>query len=463
MQLVLDEKGKRLAKGQRALRAYCNLEKPPAGFKGNPFVDGETRIERELTPFHLSRYLYARSLLEESLFGLVEFEKQDGNDRNNRKARGPKKIFTRGDIERHKKDLENGRADCNEDGGESKKKEMDLLSSIDNETLKRMNRIYDRIIAEFMGDMDGLSIDLSEPENIDNIIRDVRSVGNGLTSSYLLCAMRDFLTDGVDEKDRNAVAILMALIYFEIKETSCARYRITFDKGETDNWRILRRKFLMLSAEDVYTALRKAGATEPDPDKLTKDKIQRLIRLHGKYATLGRLDLDDHDFLYEASPFAEKPVGSPIGNFELAVYPTNGGLDRLMRLIADPTFEHADGAIALAAFTILENRLILEEVQSDVPDLLRRSALDGEVSELRKLTEDWQSIALAAARHFARKNGFSEFFASTPWRIFWKYMGSMHPDKARVYFERMEKLGGQLVYDEQGQLGLRQYYYRFEA
>ncbi len=463
MQLVLDQKGRQLVKGQRALRAYCNLEKPPKGFKGNPHVEGEIKIERELTHFHLSRYLYARSLLEESLFDLVEFKEQDKNDRMNRKPKGPKRSFTMADILATRNNLESLKESKYEDMEAHRKAALGCLNDVDEETLTRINNFYDMFIAEFIEEMDGLSLYFSNPEYADNTIKNIRKLGNGLAYSYLLFTMQDFLTKEIDENDRNAVSILWGIIYSEINSTTYTRDRVVFDKKETSAWRIIRRRFLTLSIDDVYSALKIAGITESDTDVGNKMWIRQILNLHRKYATIGILDFNECRFLYEATPFAEKPVGRPTGNFELAIYPTNLRIKHALRLIADPTFEHADGAIALASFTVSKTQLILEEIQSDVPDLLRRSSLNGEVSELRDLTENWQIIALSAARNFARKNGFSEFFASTPWRIFWRYIGNMHPDKTRLYFETMEKLGGELVYDDKKELGLAQYYYRFDV
>jgi len=191
--------------------------------------------------------------------------------------------------------------------------------------------------------------------------------------------------------------------------------------------------------------------------------LQQLIQVQSDFSAYGDVQASGQDFYLEVSPFAEKPIGSPIGHFELVLYPKNPRIIAILEKIGDPTFEHADGAFAFAAFCANQNHLLVEEIQTDVVNLLEWNGRKYSVKLLRDLIAQWPEILFESIRSYARHVGYGDFYASTPWRILRRYGGIFHPDKARTYFEGLEKLGGELVYDRDGEFGWPQYYYRFET
>lgn len=199
-----------------------------------------------------------------------------------------------------------------------------------------------------------------------------------------------------------------------------------------------------------------------------------LVNLHNLHRAKWDFEYNGNYFLAEASPFAEKPLGRPISDFDIVVYPADQEIKDALLIIGDPKFEHADGALAFASIK-LDRVMLIEEMQTDAPDLLRRIRANGCVPEaldavnkaeemLRPLIEIWPEILLAAVKEFAHKMQHGILLGATPWRVVQRYEGGLHPDKVtRIYFDLMQKLGGQLVHAEKGLDDGPEYYWRFNV
>ena len=482
MRLVHNE----LTKPQRMLRAYTNRDVPPYGFKGNPMLfDDGRRIEHDLTHFHLSRYTYLLTVLVSSACELFDHEILKGPDSDEWQYK-PKARVTHDEIMAagrstaylHERVKEYGRERC--------QKFLAVMDRLDDEVLAIVNDIYERAVRNLESCISYIVL-LHLPEREKDLLDSMRAYGN---DSVLYNLLADIVLHGLKNRDcallseKENIAYSIVVGYFtmlsfeagsskikerEAKETGLLG-RALFSRRDNQAWRFLHKHLFdgSLTQQFVLDAVRISRAQRP----IDQTHLDTLLRLHTKYGFTGSLYVNDLQircpyFRMEASPFTEKYVGQPIGNFEIAVYPTDA-LYFMLQSIRDPSFEHADGAVALAALTIHDRYLILEEIQSDMPALLMRvpesNPYPHELSLLKSLVDQWSFISLAAVREFARRHGFTEFFASTPSSILRRYCGTMHPDKTRIYFNTMEKLGGLLVDDESSELDRRpQFYWRFDV
>ena len=475
-----------LSKPQRAWRAYLNpldVEKPVLGFKGNPleFDKPKLRFEHPFTHFHLSRYLFIRSTMERAMFDL--FGRKNVGERCYELDVKP---LVQSEFEHGFKQMLEFLGDGHEFADFISMDDRSSLRGLLPPTPEKMevlNRIYAMVVPNFFHSQCPLLAleETHEVYNPDNRnITDIQDRGPKSCTYFALGTYTRLLRrfrDQFNEQELLALSALELLFYFRSSEQTdeYSGGRMKFDRCVNQAWRFIRKHlFDNLTEQIIFDAMKMSGEARID-----QPEIDRLFRLHKKHAFRREISANGWIFDVEGSPFTEKPIGNPVGNFELAVYPKDEPVRRFLAYIGDRSFEHADGALALAAFSILPDRLILEEIQTDVLDLVKRSNghrlddLDAAYSTMppgfEAMLDGWRGILLAAVREFAKQNGFTEFYAATPWRVMFRYIGTMHPDKLRNYFEWMEKLGGQLVYDEKSEcnsryaIGHPQYYYRFEV
>ncbi len=160
--------------------------------------------------------------------------------------------------------------------------------------------------------------------------------------------------------------------------------------------------------------------------------------------------LEAYPFTFEGLPYRVLFGPNILKNFEepgyveFAVFPCEPSLISLLCSIHDPTFEHFDGALAIGRLRVTGHGLIIEETQSDIPDLLRRRGLHATIPSV-------PAIALSAVGRLAESE--QGVFLATPYRIFhtwWK--GSFRFRKAAIYCKAAKQAGGVLVHDEEGAL-----------
>ena len=477
MQLVHTQ----LTKTQRSLRAILNTTEVPAGFKGNPLISKLDRLpeERSLSPANMSRYAYVRGLLECEILRLCWIV---GNDREFN-IRGVKaKISRRTLIESKRnfleikkyRDMENEYVEM-----------LKAYQQLDSKMVKRVNRMFKQVVLYLISNRSGIAAQNLSEGNDAIFIRDIREWGRDSITLKYLHSYASFYKEGaktLTELDRVALDILTLHLISEAmmrgsrtsieqENGTCGKLgRAKFSRGHEQAWRYVRKHlFDGLTEQMVFDAVHMNGWT-----RINQIYLSRLMDIHHAFAYSEELGIHGKRFRVEGSPFAEKRIGEPIGNFDIVVYPTTEQMKCALLTVTDPTFEHANGSLAFAAITIKDKTLILEEIQTDVPDLFRRlrltnlavrrrEAIDRAEETLAPFMEKWPEIILESVRSFARRNSYLEFYAGTPWRVMRRYNGTMHPDKAtKVYLDLMQKLGGQLVYDETQLLDRTpQYYWRF--
>ncbi len=456
-------------KKERMLRAYLNSDLVPLGFKGNPLSHLKYREPFELTLHSLSNYTYAKFVLESVRHQFLNYNAS----------------FTANELScyvKHKTNLYVYLAGLDEKvrwkvNTRNRKRLQKKLENIDKETLSLVNS-YNNLVTRFYfttRDFDIMLLFFTF--HADTYIPYVREFGaHSLTLINTSKLAKDLLEKWNDKNMDDPHFAAMLITAFgqfcrsipagminkeESKNGGNGLGRVLFNEMDQTAWELLRAITLeKVTLEDVCAAAEIAGRVL-DPKRLD---VQ--FKLHQLYGTSCDLNLDCGAFRMEASPFVEKPIGVPAGMCEIAVWPKDPKIVSALGSIKNPSFEHADGAIALAAvsFSKCHSHLLVEEIQSDVPQLIKSSGVND--ARLGSVVRKWPEIAFSAVCEFARKNAFKEFYVATPYRVIDRYHGHMHPLKSKVYFETLEKLGGQLVYDDESELcgwmdRERQHYYRF--
>ncbi len=480
-----------LSKPQRALRAFLNTEVIPEGFKGNPAVvdplnTGKTRtIAHELTTFNLSRYAYIRGFHERAWFTLFDYEKTGDREFTHFSLKDPLSVELIKELDKLLTDLE-------------RKDGVDPAKSNFFKEVNPLRALIPQLTDEIMDRAQEMFYELLE-NNIKNIkINVLFSLKHELSSAFIKClrhfgtyyVAHEFILDDLNktypdsskltEKDRLAISAIR--LYSQVARLAgIGSYangegedylgRMLFRRQEQQAWEWVHKH--LFTDLDYYTLLdalrmRTAGIVD-------QSKIDKFWKIHKKYGRKFDFSFDSQGYIAEASPFAEKPVCGPVSDLDLVLFPTKEFIRKVLAYVSDKSFEHADGALAFAALSFRKNAMLLEEIQTDIPDLFRRLRLrktDEKVlnliSDAEKmltgLLETWPKIILEAAKAFAKMHGYDKLYASFPWRINDRYDGIIHPDKATaVYFNLMQKLGGQLVHDEKGDLGIPQYYWQFDV
>jgi hypothetical protein len=471
------------------LRAILNTDVIPEGFKGNPAVvdplnTGKTRtIAHELTTFNLSRYAYIRGFHERAWFTLFDYEKTGDREFTNFNLRNPLSLELIKRLEELLADLER------KEGVDPEKsnffKEVNPLRSIvpqlTDEIMDRAQEIFMKLLENNIKNININVLFSLKHELSSAFIKSLRGFGiYYVAHMFILNDLDQTYPDPAKLTEKDRLAISAIRLYSQVARLAgIGNYangegedylgRMTFSRQEQQAYELVHRH--LFTDLDYYTLLdalrmRTAGIVDqPIMDKFWK--------IHRKYGRKFDFSFESHEYIAEASPFAEKPVCGPVSDLDLVLYPTEDSVQKMLAYISDKSFEHADGALAFAALSFKKNAILLEEIQTDIPDLFRRLRLRKKderiltvVSDaeqmLAGLLEKWPEIILSAVKLFAKMHGQDKIYASSPWRIMQRYEGVMHPDKSTaVYFNLMQKLGGQLVHDDKEELGEPQYYWQF--
>ncbi len=496
-----------LTRDQRAVCAYLHTS-DPRGFKGfTPLEDAKQMPERRPTPFHLSRYMYVETTIIRALENFCTLERVNG-------------VWeVKETLPLSKQILENLRASVDSilaDGAVPAEVRRILVSAknsiggLSELEVSRYNSHLDRLLRRFVSDLPRLVFDLSGSNSFDNLMSEARQFGGYYVVCNLLFSMsvrgseasheiqsefaNSKVAGSIDSKildskiKLNPVAheiqflitplsvgsnqdLPKAIFYvnganskarvIKSKEqgTSGELNRAKFPQTEATALAYLRSNFYNLNEISIREALQLADASY----RFDPDKVRELLAIHKKYRTRLDFEFGTTYFALEASSFAEKWVCNPIGRLAVVLYPAEQQLRWALRKFADPSFEHSDGAVATSRLSVHSGHLILEEIQSDLAHLVHQSGLPPG-DELIELLQTWRELAMHSVHIFAHQHGFGHFFAATPYRVFSRYGGPMHPDKARLYFEGWENMGGQLVYDGSSDLWPEpQYYYMFKT
>ncbi|MBI4150333.1 hypothetical protein HY488_02930 [Candidatus Woesearchaeota archaeon] len=438
----------------RMVRAYLNQSWIPPGFKGNQYSrNGKPDIAHEVSHFYLSRYAWARDILSDIPDSVL---KPDEIDR----------LFST--VSKSSKVLMNGQ-------------HVDLGSA--DVEVPRLVDVYKRL----MGDVKENLISVLARWNFtvfEKTLQVIREKGPKALQYFVL--YKAACDPAFGDKNDRTVELLRRWIYSQ-HQIALEQIAVNEEWGDTlgrmhfsdDNntaWRYVHGRLWNLDEACVREALairygedEKAAVdseygvfTEKDHHSVVEHKLEHmkpLLELHRRYGFRDEFDFNGYSFTLEASPFIEKPVGAPVGNFDAVIFP-KGGLESFLQEVAMPDFEHADGGFASVRFTISDGHLIFEELQSDIPSMLRLQKRETPV-ELADMINVWPEIAREAAFRIARHGGFTEMFGATPYRIIQRYGAGIHPDKTRAYFSSMERFGGKLVYDEDCVLDKQpQHYFR---
>lgn len=451
-------------KAERLLRAYLNTDKPPKGFKGNPLQHKNGVVfEADVSEHNLARYAFCESLFAaaENVFPFLlgkppvpelfdaEMLEELRSFSHRLHSGGP--VFFELDTAMLSVSMQHADAET---------------ASLANGLMKNLLSWWvesheDMVFLLMRNDLDGYLLPVSRylgsPVAIINVMLE------NLMSEYT----RDIGLPDSEHRalQRRALELLFVYIlrelfnygpgYLRQNEGDCNSLgRLKFGCRELFALNYMRRIMFRKPyvGSELAMILRQIRGHEA-AEALLKDGVADLLHLHARFSFRAPVELCGTRFTVEGSPFAEKPIDQPIGNFSIQIYPECPGIRKEMAAIGDPSFEHADGAVATARLDVSGKELLVEEIQSD-PDALLVRDKKSVSAGLFSMLASWEEIALGAVRLFAESAGFGRFFVSTPLRLFRRYAepASFHPVKARIYFHGMERLGGRLVHDDLGDL-----------
>ncbi len=449
-------------KKERMLRAYANHSDPPYGFKGKPYVIEDEICEREITTHNLAMWLYATNTFD---WGLRFFGAEKGNEYK-------KQIATKEALVKIRKMLMEAEiTEKKPDTDALQKRLIERLGNITDDCIERVNRFigygvtgitlfFDRFVNKYMD------------ERQVAMVRE-----NGPYAFFLECVNETIMAQlGIVRAEMESCGdprlqeieldVVIASFYiFMIKDNMIMKKRaeknanglgrglFTFEDNVA--YRFIENMRESVEFNDLIAAACLAYGN------VNTAALARLYPLYRDYYSRHEFWIRGQRFEVTASPFAEKRIGVPIGNFSLQVRPVERALKAELEGICDPAFEHADGAIATARLTIGKNGWIIEELQSDIATMVRERDLSIS-KELRGCIENSNVIAMAATAELAQSNGTESLYLATPWRTIQRYYG-MHPHKTTTtYFKFPENNGGELVFDDRSELDkVPQHYYRF--
>ena len=495
MRLIHDS----LTKTQRAMCAYLN-QKEKEGFRGHPVLfENNQRVERGPTTFHLSRHAWAETAFIKNLEFFYVIDDRCGKKKlvlNRGYGKWQKKMaeyFTMLiDFRiKHGIPIPEGKETENRQTLESRAS----VRYAGEETFERAAYLLNEVVGEFLRCLSSHAAGMSIPDNFDRVLACNRDVdGTAVLCNYLrhhtlrmlerkkielkeieITKKLEEFSELPKEKeirgDILAAAVLWGVLYGEEyyeaerlrnnkkKGVTGELNRIKFTDRQTNAWHYVRRDLMNGIDEAIIRKALEIQKNTTCPPRV----VWNHLKLHETYKLAGSFEVEGVGVRFEASPFAEKPIAGRENRLAIVIYPKDVELIAAMEKIADPTFEHSDGALAVARVSFHDNHVILEEIQSDAETLLRRSKKE-QPKELKEFIAKWPKIAMESTRIFCRTHGFREFYAATPYRVLLRYGGPMHPDKTKIYFDGLEKMGGKLVYDDQRELdNMSQYYYVFEA
>ncbi len=413
MQHVHDD----LTKSQRALLAYLNKPYVPLGFRGNPYTCADGRvIELEVNPKNLSRYEIYMASMEEWAVTLP--------------------------------------------------KTVELPEFTEEE-----KAIYDSVIAKTRAQQTEKALEFCNSYKEKEILAELRKTGSIVyfSEAALTTMIAPAMFESIKTRFQSAIETERKnqLKLSEDGHTNGhgrARFPIEY---KTALEYLRERLFEGLIIEDLMTVIE--ITKEKDVTKENITKLGQQLELHRKFAFRKEMKFNGMNFIVEASPFAEKGILEPISDLDIVVYPQDEEVMESVKAIANPEFEHADGAILIASLAIGKLGGMCEEIQTDIPDILRKAAVIRDVTKeteiLAPIIEEWQGIAMEAMRVFAQTDKFAEFYVVTPWGVTRRYQNSIHPDKlTNVYYSMIQRLGGELVFDDKAELWIAPaYYWRFST
>ena len=465
MRLVHDS----LTKSQRALRAYLNLEIPPEVFRN-----------RHLTHYHLSRYSYVKNLFNAFLNHMLTLPLATGHN--------GAKLITPELLEIHARfftsennsliHFPNPSSSVAVKGKEHLKNKKRI-----NETLVMINQFHREAMNTLQNNAEKFINLWSMPGNTEQLRMNLRA-------SQIPSILQNFLENTVlkkclpvdrppTENEMFAFELLVAVYCHELWEKYHnffnAGNRMHFNSSENSAWQELRWYSLKnnynLTRKDLSEIVRRNFGPVSTAFELT---LNRKFEHHGSKA----YNFDFCDYLVDFGPFALKPLSRIKPLFGFAIYPgTDIGVDtcsevnlnKMLSFISDPNFEHADGAIAIGGINIINGHVILEELQTDLIELAKRNKYYFQLNlpalkAMRSVLENWHTLGLTIARILGADFGVGEIYVATPFRIFQRYKATIHPEKAKYYFEKLEAAGGRLVYDDDSCIdSVNQYYYAFDT
>ncbi len=406
-----------LTKPERVLRAYLNTSEVPKGFRGNPYncTDG-TVIGLDLNPKNLSRYATYVACINEWLTTLPKSIEDV-----------PQTTYELAISTTKAKETENALEFCNSP------KEKEIIASLRQK---------------------GSIIFFSE---------------SALTT-----------VAGMDNHSNKEITLIKTKFQSDIKTEMEKQLKLTTDNHVNGHGRanfplefktalefLRTRLFDGLTMSDIMKSLEITKEDKVTDKERTTLELQ--LELHKQFAFRKTMEVNGRKFLVEASPFTEKGILEPISDLDIVVYPQDQKIIEAMKSIANLEFEHADGSIVAASILMKNKVLLVEEMQTEVPDLLRKAGLKKDVTKeteiLLPILEDWELIAMEAIQLFANEHKFREFYVMTPWGVTRRYQSSIHPDKlTKIYFSVLQRLGGELVFDDKAKVwNVPAYYWKFDA
>ncbi|MDO8554814.1 MAG: hypothetical protein Q7S22_08445 [Candidatus Micrarchaeota archaeon] len=410
----------KLTKPERALRAYLNTSEVPKGFRGNSYTckDG-TVIELDINPKNLSRYATYVACIEEWAITL------------------PKSI-----------------------------------EGVSPE-------VYGKVISATKASETEKALEFCNSIKEKEIIANLRQKGSIIYFSEAALTIVDNLEKN-ESAHINDLELIKAKFQTNIKNEIEKQQKLTADNHVNGHGRanfplefktalefLRTRLFDELTMQDVMKSLEITKEDKvTDKERAT---LELQLELHKQFSFRKTMEVNGRKFMVEASPFTEKGIMEPISDLDIVVYPQDEQIIEAMKTIANPEFEHADGSVVAASILIKNKVQLVEEMQTEVPDLLRKASLTRDVTKeteiLLPIIEDWELLAMEAIQVFAKEHKFSEFYIMTPWGVTRRYQSSIHPDKlTKIYFSVLQRLGGELVFDDKTKVWtVPAYYWKFDA
>ncbi|MBI5051295.1 hypothetical protein HZC08_00905 [Candidatus Micrarchaeota archaeon] len=325
---------------------------------------------------------------------------------------------------------------------------------------------YSKLIsAIFLGEIDSMAANLatSDPEGIVDqkwagLLK--KMVVGRLLEIHGRCK-EDISFKGDEQKAFLLLGAILATEY-DTQDIRVREERLKFSRKEQAAYRRIKKMFMHLNVGFLSEVMEDLG-TEHSLECLTF--LDYLYLVHKTFGFRQGMEIEGAGFMVEGSPFCRKPVGEVRGNFDLAIYPTDEEVVGFLKLIKDPSFTHADGAIGLASLyvksNVVDQYVRVMELQTDVISLIRRNKIRLP-DRIESSVKRWMEITLAAVKEFAKRAGVKEVYAETPFSIFREYGLAIPPFKVKqIYFNFMERSGGELVFDDLGELDqVKQHYWR---
>lgn len=341
-----------------------------------------------------------------------------------------------------------------------------LITGINNALIHKINEVYTEVIARYFRD----------PDEIVKRFGNVKSaefLTNPIIYGEIFDGLRRELAGiRVESKDElryviDAIEVVDRILYVKqhfhtsglMDVEKSLRDRVIFTTNMCNEW----ERLCAIPRDEInLNDLRRAGkflATYVP----VGSRLLHIIELLKSYSDDYVIDFEGLKLKVVAGPFAMKGFFHTNSVLQMALYPLDESISTIINYVNDPRFSHADGAIAIAGMSIKEGTLILEEVQTDVPDLFRRAGYrvdDFLIRPLDRLVE----MVLAAVREFCIRKSFRDIYASTPFRIFDRYKNEVDPSKVNdIYYRELGRISSGLVFDDLADIDhSKQHYWKIQ-